>query len=143
MDGDEGVEVEVVVPRGAGALELFLRVGGDPGLYRVLPTRDPEQPRFWCLAVIACAPSGTPESADALWAGAWGMVWADVPLTLTAIRDDAMAWLAAPEQRDLKARLRERRAAALQVAAALEAETVTVPPRPGRVGAPVADDDGI
>ncbi|HYO28973.1 MAG TPA: hypothetical protein VER37_00210 [Thermomicrobiales bacterium] len=112
MDGDEGAEapvpVEVVVPRGTGTLEVFLRVGADPRLYRVMPLRDPEQPRYWCLAVVACAPSGSPESADPLWAGAWGMAWGDVPVALAAIRGDAATWLAGNGQAGLRARLRER-----------------------------------
>lgn len=135
MDGDAGgevtVAVEVVVPRGTGTLEVYLRVGADPRLYRVMPTRDPRQPRFWCLAIVACAPSGTPESAEPLWAGAWGTAWVDVPAALAAIRGDATAWLAADGQADLRERLRERHAVPYPTATPL-------PFRPGPGGVPAA-----
>lgn len=100
--------VEVIVPNGSAALEVFLRVGEDRRLYRVLPARDPRQPRFWCLAVMACTPSGMPEPEGPLWAGAWGTTWSEVPGTIAAIRADAAGWLAAEPQRGLRERLRER-----------------------------------
>ncbi len=145
MDGDEvvevavevEVEVEVVVPRGTGTLEVFLRVGADPRLYRVMPIRDPRQPRFWCLAIVACAPSGTPESADPLWAGAWGTAWGDVPAALAAIRVDATAWLASDGQATLREQLRERHAVPYPSAAPLPFRA-----GPGRAAAAkVADAD--
>ena len=62
--------VEVVELRGNGGLGVFLRVGDDQRLFRVAPVRDPNQPRFWCLAVFACSACGIPESGTAIWAGA-------------------------------------------------------------------------
>jgi hypothetical protein len=90
----EDTHVEVVELRGSGGLGLFLRVGTDQRLYRVAPVRDPNQPRFWCLAAFECSSCGIPVSGSAIWAGAWGSSQQDLPGLLDAIRADAWAWLA-------------------------------------------------
>ena len=85
--------VQVVELRGVGGLGVFLRVGDDPRLFRVAPVRDPNQPRFWCLAAFECSACGIPLSGSAIWAGWWGSSHGDLPAILDTIKDDANAWL--------------------------------------------------
>jgi hypothetical protein len=93
----EDVGVEVVELRGAGGLGVFLRVGSDQRLYRVAPVRDPNQPRFWCLAAFECSSCGIPVSGAAIWAGSWGSSQQELTGLLETIRADAGAWLAEEE----------------------------------------------
>ena len=86
--------VQVIELRGNGGLGVFLRVGDDQRLYRVAPVRDPNQPRFWCLAAFECSSCGIRVSGSALWAGWWGSSQLELPGLFDAIKEDADAWLA-------------------------------------------------
>ncbi len=88
------MHVQVIELRGNGGLGVFLRVGDDQRLYRVAPVRDPNQPRFWCLAAFECSSCGIPVSGSAIWAGWWGSSQIELPGLLDAIKEDAGAWLA-------------------------------------------------
>jgi hypothetical protein len=99
----EELRVQVIELRGSGGLGVFLRVDDDQRLFRVAPVRDPNQPRFWCLAVFECSSCGIPVTGSAIWAGAWGSAHHELSGLLDAIKDDVGAWLA--EQQC--ARLRE------------------------------------
>jgi hypothetical protein len=94
--------VEVIELRGAGGLGLFLRVGDDQRLFRVAPVRDPNQPRFWCLAAFECSSCGIPVTGAAIWAGAWGSAHHELSGLLDAIRNDANGWLAKDEGTTLR-----------------------------------------
>lgn len=89
--------VEVIELRTAGGLGVFLRVGDEQRLTRVAPVRDPNQPRFWCLAAFECSSCGIPVSGAAVWAGYWGSPQGALPELLGAIRKDAAVWLAGDE----------------------------------------------
>ena len=93
----EDIGVEVVELRGAGGLGVFLRVGTDQRLYRVAPVRDPNQPRFWCLAAFECSSCGIPVSGAAIWAGSWGSSQLELTGLLDTIKADAGAWLSEEE----------------------------------------------
>jgi hypothetical protein len=101
--GDRPLRVEVVEPRTAGGLGVFLRIGGEARLTRVAPVRDPRQPRFWCLAAFECSSCGIPVSGDAVWAGFWGSSQPSLAEILGTIRKDAAAWLEREECRELRA----------------------------------------
>ena len=101
--------VEVVELRGNGGLGVFLRAGDDQRLFRVAPVRDPNQPRFWCLAVFACSACGIPESGTAIWAGAWGSSQGDLTGLLDEIKADATAWVTAEHRGALRAKLMQPR----------------------------------
>jgi hypothetical protein len=105
----EEMRVEVVELRGSGGLGVFLRVGSDQRLYRVAPVRDPQQPRFWCLAAFECSSCGIPVSGSAIWAGAWGSSQQDLPGLLDTIRADAGAWLAGEQCTGLREKVLTRR----------------------------------
>jgi hypothetical protein len=66
-------------------------------LYRVAPVRDPNQPRFWCLAAFECSSCGIPVTGAAIWAGSWGSSQQELSGLLETIRADAEEWLAAEE----------------------------------------------
>ena len=97
--------VQVIELRGAGGLGLFLRVGDDQRLFRVAPVRDPNQPRFWCLAAFECSSCGIPVTGSAIWAGAWGSAHHELSGLLDAIKEDADAWLAEEQCAKLRALL--------------------------------------
>ena len=105
----EDKRIQVIELRGAGGLGLFLRVGDDQRLYRVAPVRDPNQPRFWCLAAFECSSCGIPVTGTAIWAGAWGSAHHELSGLLDAIKDDADAWLAEDECAKLRALLMQPR----------------------------------
>lgn len=86
--------LEVVESRTPDGLAVLLRVRPSGRHYRVAPTRDPRQPRFWCLMVIRCSSAGVPHPGELPWAGGWGTRWEDLATDLASIRADVNAWLA-------------------------------------------------
>ena len=105
----EDMPVQIIELRGSGGLGLFLRVGEDQRLYRVAPVRDPNQPRFWCLAAFECSSCGIPVTGTAIWAGAWGSAHHELSGLLDAIKEDADAWLLEDECAKLRALLMQPR----------------------------------
>jgi hypothetical protein len=89
----EELNVQVIELRGFGGLGVFLRINDDQRLYRVAPVRDPQQPRFWCLAAFECSSCGIPVSGTAIWAGWWGSSPGELPAILDTIKADAAVWL--------------------------------------------------
>lgn len=69
--------------------------------FRVSPTRDPQQPRFWCISVRQCSSVAMPDPASPLWIDRPGIPWADMPDTIEAVRTDVASWLIVPERRAL------------------------------------------
>jgi hypothetical protein len=99
---------EVVESRAPVGLGLYLRARSNGRLFRVTLARDPAQPRFWCLRVDTCAPSGVvPVGGRACLATA-GTEREGAISTLEAIRTDVAAWLAGDERRPLRGWLRDR-----------------------------------
>jgi hypothetical protein len=105
----EDKSVHVIELRGSGGLGLFLRVGDEARLFRVAPVRDPNQPRFWCLAAFECSSCGIPVTGTAIWAGAWGSAHHELSGLLDTIKDDAEGWLAEAECAKLRALLMQPR----------------------------------
>lgn len=103
------MRVEVVELRGAGGLGVFLRVDDDQRLFRVAPVRDPQQPRFWCLAAFECSSCGIPISGTAIWAGWWGSSHGELPAILDTIKADAGEWLLEDECKGLRRLLMQPR----------------------------------
>jgi hypothetical protein len=103
------MRVQVIELRGNGGLGVFLRVGDDQRLYRVAPVRDPNQPRFWCLAAFECSSCGIPVSGSAIWAGWWGSSPGELPALLDSIKADAEVWLAEKECAGLRHLLQQPR----------------------------------
>jgi hypothetical protein len=71
-------------------------------LHRVLPLRDPDQPRFWCVVVVRCTPGGLPDQSVPVWIGQRGLRRDELSETMEAIRADLSAWLAEAAQAQLR-----------------------------------------
>jgi hypothetical protein len=100
---DEAEAIAVVAEHDPGAYGFTMKTPANGLLHRVLPLRDPDQPRLWCVVVVRCSPGGLPDRSEGAWIGARGLRRDELAETLGAIRSDLAAWLAA----DAQARLRE------------------------------------
>ncbi|MCA9878968.1 MAG: hypothetical protein KC442_14345 [Thermomicrobiales bacterium] len=85
-----------------GAYGFTIKTAATGCVYRVLPVRDPAQPRFWCVVVARCTPGGLLDSTEAGWVGRRGLRREDLPDTMGAIRADLSGWLADPAQTALR-----------------------------------------
>ena len=72
-------------------------------LFRVLPLRDPGQPRFWCVVAVRSLPGGDIDRSHPAWIGRRGLRREELASIMAAIRDDLEAWLADPAQDTLRA----------------------------------------
>ena len=98
----ENADVEVIESPRPDAFSFLLRARVTGRLYRVTPTRDPHQPRFWCVMVYRCTPGGLGDPSEQPWIGPGGMRREELPDAMEAIRADVGAWLAAADRRDLR-----------------------------------------
>lgn len=89
-DGD----IDIVVPRTPEGLSIVLKPRHGSRLYRVVPIRDPETPRFWCLIVLRCTRAGAVEADAQPWVIGSGLTRDEVPARLAEIQDDLPGWLA-------------------------------------------------
>jgi len=96
----------VYVPlRSTEGLVLYLKHAPSTWVFRLLPYRDPDQPRFWCLRVEACAgPSMSARTApfDPFYTSL-AMTREQLAQTLDDIRTDVAIWVEHPPQADLRA----------------------------------------
>jgi hypothetical protein len=122
---DETSAVAVIVEHHKDAYGFTMKTVANGLLHRVLPLRDPDQPRFWCVVVVRCAPGGLPDRAEGAWIGPRGLRRDELAETMAAIRADLAAWLA----EDAQVRLRE------WVLAAPAAAVAPVPPAPSETEA--------
>ena len=99
----ENADVEVIVSPRPDAFSFLLRARVTGRLYRVTPTRDPHQPRFWCVVVYRCSPGGLPDGSERPWVGPCGLRREDLKETLGTIRADPGAWLAEAPHAALRA----------------------------------------
>lgn len=88
------IDVEVVEERNADAYGFTVKVLANGLLHRILPVRDPNQPRFWCVVVFRCSPGGIPDESERPWVGLGGLRREDLKETMSAIRADPSSWLA-------------------------------------------------
>jgi hypothetical protein len=92
--GDQAIDVEVVEERNADAYGFTVKVLANGLLHRILPVRDPHQPRFWCVVVFRCSPGGIPDASEQPWVGLGGLRREELKETMSAIRADPSSWLA-------------------------------------------------
>ena len=100
---NEPSAVAVVAEHVTGAYGFTMKTVANEILHRVLPLRDPDQPRFWCIVVVRCTAGGLPDRSQPPWVGRRGLRREDLSETMGAIRADLSAWLAQPEQTELRA----------------------------------------
>ncbi|MGH9173861.1 MAG: hypothetical protein ACRD1H_05870 [Vicinamibacterales bacterium] len=63
-------------------------------VYRLAPDRHPAEPRFWCIWIHRCGPGGVPDADERAWLSDETITRDEMPVTLSAIRDDLANWLA-------------------------------------------------
>ena len=94
--------VDLIEPRAPDGLGFLLKARATGRLYRLMPTRDPRQPRFWCFMIFRCTSAGVAAPAERPWTGAGGMTREELPEALAAIRRDVDGWLAQDQCRELR-----------------------------------------
>ena len=97
------VDLDVVGEQRPDAYAFTLKARRTGRIYRVAPYRDPDQPRFWCIAVTRCSPGGLPDISARSWIGPCGLRREDLKETLGAIRADPARWLAVATRARLRA----------------------------------------
>lgn len=101
---EQAGELEVVAERGDAAAYGFTVRGRSNGLlHRIVPMRDPRQPRFWCVVVFRCSAAGLADVAERPWVGPGGLQREQLKETLGAIRADPSAWLSGAAHQTLRA----------------------------------------
>ena len=85
-----------------GAFSFRFKATASGTLFQVLPRRDPTEPRFWCVVVVRCAPSGLVDSSESPWVGQRGLRREELAETMAAIRNDIDHWITEPAQSQLK-----------------------------------------
>jgi len=91
---ERAIDVEVVEERNADAYGFTVKVLANGLLHRILPVRDPHQPRFWCVVVFRCSPGGIPDASEQPWVGLGGLRREELKETMSAIRANPSSWLA-------------------------------------------------
>lgn len=94
--------IEIVVPRAPEGLSIVLKPRHGARLYRVVPVRDPDQPRFWCLIVLRCTRAGAVEAEERPWVVATGLVREALPQVLAEIQGDLETWLDSADRAGLR-----------------------------------------
>jgi hypothetical protein len=92
----DGTSVRLIVvnSRGGDGLGISFKVEGSGRVFRLEPTRDPNQPRFWCFRIYRCTSTGVVSQDERSWWGPGGMTRPELPAAVQAIRTDPDAWLA-------------------------------------------------
>jgi hypothetical protein len=101
-------QIDVVVPRAPEGLSLVLKPHHGSRLYRIVPVRDPNQPRFWCLIVLRCSRAGAVEAGEEPWVIGSGLTREQLPQMLAEIQGDLNAWLDDEKRHELRAWLLEQ-----------------------------------
>ncbi len=100
-------EIDVIAPRAPEGLSIVLKPHHGARLYRIVPVRDPNQPRFWCLIVLRCNRSGAVEAGEEPWIISSGLTRDQLPAALNEIQNNLTGWLAQEDRAALKVWLLE------------------------------------
>lgn len=95
---------EVAKSREAEGLIVYLKSSHGGWTFRIVPVRDPGQPRFWCLRVEPCAQASAiaPTSSIAPYYTGAGMSRDVLMQTLESIKTETSAWLGEAHQRSFR-----------------------------------------
>jgi len=85
------------------ALAFRIQVIASGARFLVMPHRDPEQPRFWCVVVAKCGAGGMVDPSEPAVIAQRHVSRDDLAATLAAIRPNLDAWLTAPSRESLLA----------------------------------------
>lgn len=94
--------IEILPAKGASKLTIDLKVTATGALFRIAPVRDPQEPRFWCVAVRKCVTGGMVDASEPTWVDRPGHPWAELGGMIDAIRDDVCGWLDTTDRRALR-----------------------------------------
>lgn len=86
-----------------GAFAFTIKVTTSGALFRILPHRDPDQPRFWCVVMVRCAPGGLVDDSEAGRIACRNLRRDELAETMGVIRTDLEGWLAEPSRAELRA----------------------------------------
>lgn len=123
-----------------GAYGFTMKSAANGSLFRVLPLRDPDQPRFWCIVVVRSQPGGEIDRSHPAWIGRRSLRREELAELMATIRDGLELWLADPAQQTLRDWL---------MVPAAGAEHLDVAPRPspersrGATGSPGAGEADV
>jgi len=96
----EPVEVvEARLPYGVG---FYFKVHAVNRLYRVAPSRCPEQPRYWRIGVYRCATGGVVDPLETSWFSGERLSRDELGLLITSIKADFLPWLDGDGHSDLR-----------------------------------------
>lgn len=95
---DDGSHIATIDAHERGALAFRIKIVASGARFLVLPHRDPEQPRFWCVVVAKCAPGGVVDPAEAGVIAQRHGSRDELVAALAAIRTNLDAWLAEPSR---------------------------------------------
>lgn len=90
-----------VVGTSDGKYTFDVKVLATGAKFRVAPSRDPRQPRLWCISVRQCSAVAMPDPDSPMWIDRPGVPWADMPEAIDAVRADVASWLVSPTRSDL------------------------------------------
>lgn len=85
-----------------GAYGFIMKSAANGSHFRVLPLRDPDQHRFWCVVVVRILPGGDPDRSHPAWIGLRGLRREELSEIMATIRDGLEPWLADPAQKALR-----------------------------------------
>ena len=93
--------LEILPTKAESKFGISLKIRESGTQFRFAPTRDPNQPRLWCVSVRRCSPGGMLDTAGPVWIDRPGRSRTDVAEIIETIRTDIGNWLATPVRRDL------------------------------------------
>ncbi|MDQ3044129.1 MAG: hypothetical protein M3R06_03115 [Chloroflexota bacterium] len=91
--------VEARLPYGVG---FYFKVHAANRLYRVAPSRCPEQPRYWRIGVYRCATGGVVDPLETSWFSGERLSRDELGLLITSIKGDFLTWLEGDGHGDLR-----------------------------------------
>lgn len=94
-------EFDQVVQLAPEGLTVHLQFQPSRWTFRFFPTRDPEQPRFWCLVVDQCDRTDALGKAVDRFLVARAMPRDELLENMAQLREDPREWLDAESQQDL------------------------------------------
>ena len=95
---DDGRHIATIDAHERGALALRIKIVASGARFVIMPHRDPEQPRWWCVVVATCAAGGLIDPAAAGVIVQRQLGRDELTESLAAIRTNLDAWLAEPSR---------------------------------------------
>jgi len=98
---DEANLIATIDAHERGALAFRIKVIATGARFLVIPHRDPQQPRLWCVVVAKCASGGLVDLSEAGYIAQRHLSRDELADALAAIRANLDAWLSEPLRQPL------------------------------------------